>query len=152
MEKLKEIVSVSGKSGLYKTLKPGKSGIVIESMEGKGKSIVSISHQMMLLSEISIYTQTKEGTLALSEVLERIYKEFGATLNVTPDSSPEDLKAFMKTAVPEYDTARVYTSDIKKLVKWYAILIKQMPELFEVKAEEIKAEETQAEENKLEEK
>ncbi|PGH39475.1 MAG: hypothetical protein CRN43_08785, partial [Candidatus Nephrothrix sp. EaCA] len=129
MEKLKEIVSISGKSGLYKALKPGQSGMLVESLEDKGKSMLNISRQIMRLSEISIYTTTKEGTIALSEALERIRKEFGATLAVTSESSPDELKAFMLKAVPEYDPARVYISDIKKLVKWYSLLSKSMPEL-----------------------
>jgi hypothetical protein len=38
--------------------------------------------------------------------------------------------------LPEYDQDRVYVSDIKKLVKWYGILLEQAPEIFSEAKEE----------------
>jgi len=37
----------------------------------------------------------------------------------------------MNQALPEYDASRVYESDIKKLIKWYTILRRHAPEVFE---------------------
>src|SRR5690606_10765585 len=104
---------------------------------------------MSLLSEISIYTTTKDGTVPLEDVLKKIHKEFGADLGVDPNSDSAELKAFLKSVLPEYDEDRVYVSDIKKLVKWYGILLKQAPQVFEEKeAEEEKEEKKPAAENK----
>jgi hypothetical protein len=129
---LKEIASVSGKGGLFKIIKPGKTGVILESMdETKTKLVVSGTQRMSLLSEISIYTTTKEGTEALVEVLKTIKGKFGANLDVTPESEPAKLKSFLKSVLPEFDEDRVYVSDIKKLVKWYAILLKEAPEAFD---------------------
>ena len=39
------------------------------------------------------------------------------------------MKSFMKSILPEYDESRVYTSDIKKLVRWYELIRKHAPEI-----------------------
>ena len=40
---------------------------------------------------------------------------------VSPKSSADELKAYMTAVLPEYDRDQVFISDIKKLIKWYAI-------------------------------
>ena len=63
---ISEIASVSGKGGLYKILKPGKTGVVLESMDAsKTKIVAGATHRISVLNEISIYTTTKEGTVPL---------------------------------------------------------------------------------------
>jgi hypothetical protein len=129
---LNEIGSISGKGGLFKILKPGKAGVILESLDGaKLKIVVSGKERMSVLSEISIYTTTKEGTVSLLEVIKKIKKQFGADLSITPESDSAKLKGFLKSVLPEFDEDRVYVSDIKKLVKWYSILLKEAPEVFE---------------------
>lgn len=133
---LSEIASISGKGGLFKVLKPGKSGVLLESLDAaKTRVVASATQRLSLLSEISIYTTTKEGTVALEEVLKKIYKDFKNDLGVDGNSDGVELKAFLKSVLPEYDENRVYVSDIKKLVKWYSVLLEQAPELFVEKSE-----------------
>ena len=134
---LTEIASISGKGGLFKVLKPGKSGVLLESLdETKTRIVAGASNRMSLLSEISIYTTTQEGTVALLDVLKKIKKDFNNDLGVDANSEANELKSFMKAVLPEYDQDRVYVSDIKKLVKWYSILLQFAPEIFETPAEE----------------
>ena len=134
---LTEIASISGKGGLFKVLKPGKSGVLLESLdETKTRIVAGASNRMSLLSEISIYTTTQEGTVALQDVLKKIKKDFNNDLGVDANSEANELKSFMKAVLPEYDQDRVYVSDIKKLVKWYSILLQFAPEIFETPAEE----------------
>lgn len=129
---LKDLASVSGKGGLFKVLKAGKAGVVLESLdEAKTKIIATASTKISLLDEISIYTTTKEGTIPLGDVLRKIKKEFGNDTGVDGDSDGDELKAFLKSVLPEFDENRVYTSDMKKLVKWYAIIAKHAPEILE---------------------
>lgn len=129
---LSEIATISGKSSLFKVLKPGKSGVILESMdEAKVKIVATASHKLSILSEISIYTTSKEGTVPLEEVLKKINKEYGADLGLDAEAEGSELKAFLKSVVPDYDESRVYVSDMKKLVKWYGLLLKQAPEIFE---------------------
>lgn len=127
---ISEIASVSGKGGLYKILKPGKAGVVLESMDAaKTKIVAGATHRISVLNEISIYTTTKEGTVPLVDVLQKINEQFGNDLGVDGDSEAKELQAFMKSVLPEFDVQRVYVSDIKKLVKWYGIIAKEAPEV-----------------------
>ena len=127
---LKDLASVSGKGGLYKVLKPGKSGVVLESLdETRTKLVSGPNHRISLLEEISIYTRTKEGTTPLGDVLRKIHKAFGQDLGVDANSDNNELKAFMKSVLPDYDEDRVYVSDIRKLVKWYGIIRSQASEI-----------------------
>lgn len=136
--KLTEIASVSGKGGLYKVVASTKSGLILESLdESKAKLIVTGSQRISILHEISIYTNTKEGTVALADVLKKIHTAFGDDPGVDSESDPSELKAFLKSVLPEYAEDRVYVSDIKKLVKWYGILTKYAPDLFK-ESEEVR--------------
>lgn len=128
---LSDIATISGKGGLFKVLAPTKSGVILESLDdAKSKMVATTNHRLSLLNEISIYTTTKEGTVGLEDVLKKIHKEFNDDLGVDVNSDPSELKAFMKSVLPDYDEDRVYLSDIKKLVKWYDSILKHAPELF----------------------
>jgi hypothetical protein len=144
---LSEIATVTGKGGLYKVVAPTKSGVILEALdESKTKLIATSSHKLSLLNEISIYTTTREGTVALQQVLQKINQEFGNDPGVDANSDSGELKAFLKSVLPEFDESRVYTSDIKKLVRWYDILLKYAPEVMIVSQEEkAKVEETEGE-------
>ncbi len=127
---LAEIASISGKGGLFKVLKPTKAGVILESLdELKTKVVASASQKLSLLKEISIYTTTQKGTVSLEEVLQKIYKDFGNDIGLTSEAEPTELKSFLKSILPEYDESRVYISDIKKLIKWYLIILQQVPEI-----------------------
>jgi len=132
---LRDLASVSGKGGLYKIVKPGKSTMLLESIEDpKLKVVASANNRLSLLEEISIYTRTKEGTTPLGDVLKKIKKDFDTDLGVDATSDPVELKAFMKSVLPEYDEDRVYISDIKKLVKWYSLILKYAPEILTIES------------------
>jgi hypothetical protein len=138
--KLSEIASVSGKGGLYKVVTSTKSGLILESLdEAKAKLVASGSQRISILHEISIYTNTKEGTVSLEDVLKKIHEMYGNDPGVDGESDTNELKAFLKSVLPEYAEDRVYVSDIKKLVKWYGILTKYAPELFSEQSTEPKS-------------
>ena len=63
-----DLASVSGKGGLWKVLKPARTGVVLESLDGSNKKMVANMHsKVSILSEISIYTNTAEGTVPLED-------------------------------------------------------------------------------------
>lgn len=127
-----DIATVSGKGGLYKVVAPTKSGVILESLDdAKTKMVATTSHRLSLLNEISIYTTTKEGNVPLENVLKKVQKDFGDDPGVDANSDSDELKAFMKSILPEYDEDRVYTSDIKKLVRWYGLIRKHAPEVLQ---------------------
>lgn len=139
---LSEIASIAGKGGLFKITKPTRSGVIVESLdEKKQKLVASASNRISILKEISIYTTDQEGSVPLESVLKKMNEDFDEDLGVNSSSNPDELKAFMKHIVPEYDQSRVYVSDIKKLISWYNILYKEAPEVLKAANGENKEEE-----------
>ena len=145
--KFEEIASVAGKGGLFKILKPSKSGVILESMDAKkSKLVVGADSRVSIFSEISIYSHTDEGATALEEVMQSIHKEFAGDTGLDKNSDPDELKSFLSHVLPDYDEDRVYVSDIKKLVSWYNLLARDYPEVLEQEAEEAAPEEEKASE------
>tara|TARA_R110002124_G_scaffold287335_4_gene473250 strand:+ start:4931 stop:5368 length:438 start_codon:yes stop_codon:yes gene_type:complete len=127
----KDIATVSGKPGLYKVLKPSRSGVILESLdEKKGKLVVGAAQRVSLLSEISIYTLTEEGASPLQDIMIKIEKEFKGDTGLE-GADKEEYQAFMKHILPEFDEDRVYASDVKKLINWYHIVRSKCPEVLE---------------------
>lgn len=134
-----DIAAVSGKGTLFSIVQPTRTGVILESLdEHKKKMVATMHNKVSILSEISIYTTDAEGAIPLEDVMKKIHKEFKGDTDLDKNSSPEELKAFLKFILPEYDEARVYVSDIKKVVSWYDQLVKQAPEVLEEKKEEKK--------------
>ena len=128
----KDIVTVAGKPGLYKILKPTRSGVILESLdEKKAKLVAGMSMRVSILSDISIYTMTEEGAEPLESVMKKIEAEYKGDTGVDASSSDAELRAFLKSVLPEFDQDRVYVSDIKKLNAWYQIIRKNIPEVLE---------------------
>lgn len=129
----KDIAAVAGKGGLFTILKPTKTGVILESLdENKTKLVASVHNKVSVLEEISVYTTDQEGTAPLKEVLQKINTEFGDDPGVDKSSDADELKSFMAHLLPEYDKDRVYVSDIKKMVNWYNILLKEAPQLLKI--------------------
>ncbi|MEM9676119.1 MAG: DUF5606 domain-containing protein [Bacteroidota bacterium] len=133
---ISEIAAIAGKGGLFHVLKPSRAGMIVETLDDqKKRMMVNINQRVSVLKEVSIYTTSGEGAVPLEEVFQKIYEEFGDDPGVDTSDS-EDLKAFLKHVVPDYDESRVYASDMKKLVNWYTILLKQAPEVLEPQEDE----------------
>ncbi|WP_421827222.1 DUF5606 domain-containing protein [Larkinella sp.] len=138
MEALKEIANIAGKSGLYRIMKPSRTGVIVESLdEKKEKTMIGPTARVSVLKDISIYTDDEEQSKPLADVFLAIYEKYEDTLPITPRSaSNAELAEFIGEVVPEYDRDRVHMSDVKKMIGWYTILRKNLPEAFEEKAEE----------------
>ncbi|WP_420316243.1 DUF5606 domain-containing protein [Ekhidna sp.] len=134
-----DIASVSGKGTLFQIIQPTRTGVILESLdEHKKKMVATMHNKVSILSEISIYTTDAEGAVPLEDVMRKIHIEFDGDTDLDKNSSPEELKAFLKFVLPDYDEGRVYVSDIKKVVSWYDQLVKQAPEVLVEKKEEEK--------------
>ncbi|SIQ40890.1 hypothetical protein SAMN05880574_11247 [Chryseobacterium sp. RU37D] len=147
---LEKIISISGKPGLYKLVSQLRNGFIIEDVTTKKKVSIGNSSQVSLLDNIAMFTFEKE--VPLFEVFENIAKNYDYKEAIPHKSSDAELKEFMLTSLPNYDTERVYASDIKKLAQWYNILQKAgyiTPESF-VKAEPETLEGTPAKEASIE--
>ncbi len=136
----KDLATVAGKPGLFKVLKPSRTGVILESMDAKKTKLVAgMSQRVSILSDISIYTLTEEGAEPLESVMQKIEAEFQGDLGLDVNPDDTELRAFMKHVLPEVDEARVYTSDIKKLITWYKLIQEKAPEVLQ-KSEEEKTE------------
>lgn len=149
-----DIAAVSGKGTLFKVVNPTRTGVILETLDDEKKKMVATMHnKVSILSEISIYTTDSEGAVPLEEVMKKIHAEFDGDTDLDKNSSPEELKSFLKFVLPEYDENRVYVSDIKKLVNWYTQLAERAPELLVDRKEEEQSEKGgEAQEKKSEEK
>lgn len=128
--KFSEIASIAGRGGLFHVLKPTRSGVIVETLDDEQKKlVVGANQRVSILQEVSIYTTGPEESVPLEEVMRKIHAEFNGDPGVDT-SDGEELKAFLKHVVPNYDTARVYVSDMKKLVNWYKLLVANAPEVF----------------------
>lgn len=136
---LKEIVSITGKPGLYKIVARSNRGFIVESFgPDKKRMPVSMTQQVALLDEITIYGEGAES-IPLRDVFSNIYKRDGQTSSVTAKDDPVQIKDYFGEVAPGYDPERVYISDMKKALKWYELL---GPEWKEGENDEEPAEET----------
>ena len=112
---LDKILSISGKPGLYELKARTRAGFVAESAVGAHNNV-------SMLSEIAIYTYSEE--VPLREVFQKIAEKEDAKETISHKSSKKELENLFSEILPEYDEDRVYISDIKKVIQWYNLLVK----------------------------
>lgn len=146
MELLRDIAHISGKSGLFRILKPGRAGVIVESLDDKKqREMVSANARVSVLKDISIYTEDYNKSTPLGDLFLKIREVYGETVEKDlKNASKNELFDFMETVMPDFDRSRVHDSDIKKIVQWYNVLSKHYPVVFEPATEETKEEATEA--------
>ena len=120
---LRTILSITGKPGLFKIVSQGKNMLLIEDLVTKKRTPAHSRDKIISLGDIAMYTDDEE--VALAEVFESVKnKENGAVASIDyKKASQAELHAYMAEVLPTYDRDRVHTSDIKKLIQWYNILV-----------------------------
>ena len=117
---LTDIISISGKSGLYSVVGQSKKNIIVESIQDGKRFPTFSTNRISALKDISIYTY--EGEMLLSDVYRKIHEKEGGGKTIDHSESPEQLRRYLEEIVPNYDKEQVYNSDIKKLFQWYNLL------------------------------
>ena len=117
---LTDIISISGKSGLYSVVGQSKKNIIVESIQNGKRFPTFSTNRISALKDISIYTY--EGEMLLSDVYRKIHEKEGGGKTIDHCESPEQLRRYLEGIVPNYDKEQVYNSDIKKLFQWYNLL------------------------------
>jgi hypothetical protein len=119
---IKKILSVSGKSGLFKMVSQGKNMLIAESLIDQKRIPVYPQNQVVSLGDISIYTD--EEAVSLYRIFNAIKeKENGKPIDFDPAILPDGLRQYFAEILPNFDRDKVYPSDIKKIMNWYNLLV-----------------------------
>lgn len=133
MDLLEEVANISGRSGLYRVVKPGRVGVIVESLDSDRKrEMINATAKVSILKEISVYTADVNKSIPLGDIFTKIKVDFGDDLKI--DIKTADNKAifaFFEKVMPDFDRERVYANDVKKIITWYKILLNFLPEIFE---------------------
>ncbi len=117
----RQIVAVTGLSGLYQLMSTKNDGAIVRSLTDKSVKFVSARiHHITPLESIEIYTTS--DNVRLHEVLEKIKEDDSTVADLNKKKDDKAAKAYFKTVLPDFDESRVYTSDIRKVLKWYELL------------------------------
>ena len=121
---LEDFVAVSGLPGIFKINTSRNNGLVVDDIDtGKSKFCSVRKHQFTPLGTVAIYTLS--DTVELKEVFKKMKEKASIVPIIETSASKEDLEAYFREIIPDYDEDRVYVSDMKKVLKWYAFLDKR---------------------------
>ena len=140
---LKEIISITGRPGLFKVVAQGKNNVIVESIVDKKRFPAYASDRISTLGDISIYTTDEDAKL--TDVLASFHDHFEGKACPSHKEELIVLEGLLEKILPNYDKERVYKSDLRKIFQWYNILIKAGIKIKET-AEKAKASDSDTEE------
>jgi len=139
-----KLVAVTGLPGLFELISSRGDGAVVRSLDdNKTQFISGRVHNFSHLESIEVYTQRENVNLV--DVFNAMEKDGGSL----PDAKDNNaVKKYFDKVYPEMDFEKVYSSDMKKMVKWFESLKKhnveiklsELPEETEEAVEEVKEE------------
>lgn len=113
-----KIISVTGLPGLYELVSSKSDGAIVRSLDDKSTRFVSSRvHNFSHLETIEVYTNRENVNLV------EVFNAMDAKGEKLPDEKDNNaLKKYFENVYPDLDFERVYTSDMKKMVKWFSVL------------------------------
>jgi hypothetical protein len=114
-----KLVSVTGLGGLYELMSSKADGGIVKSLEDKSTKFVSTRlHNFSHLESIEVFTTNDNVNLV------EVFTAMKDSTEPLPDAKADatKIKAYFEKVYPEMDFERVYGSDMKKMVKWFALL------------------------------
>ncbi|HEV3223722.1 MAG TPA: DUF5606 domain-containing protein [Puia sp.] len=120
-----KIIAITGLPGLFELISSKSDGGIVRSLDDKSTRFVSSRvHQFSHLESIEVYTTRHNVNLV------DILKAMESSKEKLPDDKEASaLKSYFEKVYPELDFDRVYTSDLKKMVKWFSALSKNQVEI-----------------------
>lgn len=118
---LNEIISISGRPGLFKVVAQGKNSVIIESIVDKKRIAAHASDRISAIGDISIYTSDED--VKLIDVFEKFNDKYEGKAGPSHKEELSKLEELLGEILPNYDRERVYKSDVRKIFQWYNILI-----------------------------
>jgi hypothetical protein len=136
-----KIVAVTGLPGLFELISSKTDGAIVKSLEDKTtKFAASRIHNFSHLESIEVFTNTDNVNLV------DVFTAMDKSKEKLPDEKDGGaVKKYFEKVYADMDFERVYTSDMKKMVKWFGIL---KVNSVEIKLTEVPEEEPVAEEVK----
>lgn len=117
------ILSISGQPGLFKQITQGKNNIIVESLVTGKRMPAFITARISALQDVAIYTLDEEKPLV--EIFIDLFKKSEGKQVLNSKANKEELTAAFEEVLPNYDSERVYISDIKKIISWYNLLVEK---------------------------
>lgn len=113
-----KLMSVSGLNGLFELVASKTDGAIVTSLEDKSTKFVSSRvHNFSHLESIEVYTVRDNVNLV------EVFMAMGNSKETLPsDKDAAAVKAYYQKVYPDMDFTRVYASDMKKMIKWYATI------------------------------
>jgi hypothetical protein len=120
-----KLISVTGFSGLFELVTSKTDGAIVRSLEDNTTKFVSSRvHQFSHLESIEVYTTDDNVNLA------DIFKAMDASTEALPsEKDNKAVKSYFEKVFPSMDFERVYSSDMKKMVRWFAVIKQQNIEI-----------------------
>lgn len=114
----RKLIAVTGLPGLYELISTKSDGAIVRSLEDNSTRFASTrQHQFSHLESIEVYTVRDNVNLI------DIFKSMEADNGKLPDEKDNKaVKSYFEKVFPDLDFERVYTSDMKKMVKWFGII------------------------------
>ncbi len=120
-----KLVAVTGLPGLFELINSKTDGAIVRSLEDKSTRFVSSRvHNFSHLESIEVYTV--RDNVNLVDVLNAMDKDGG---KLPDEKDAAAVKKYFEKVFPDMDFERVYSSDMKKMVKWFSILQKNKVEI-----------------------
>lgn len=137
--KFKELLAISGYSGLFRFISQGRQGVIVESLTDGKRTLIPASARVSAIADIAVFTQADE--VPLKDVLKKIEALENGGPAINTKSADKEIRSYFEKVLPEFDRDRVYTSDIKKIIGWYNLLqSKALLEVLNQTDEEVKPE------------
>jgi len=115
-----KIIAVTGLPGLYELVSSKTDGAIVRSLDDKSTRFVSSRiHNFSHLESIEVYTV--RDNVNLVDILKAMD---GHAEKLPDDKDNAALKKYFQKVYPDLDFERVYSSDLKKMVKWFSVLKK----------------------------
>lgn len=113
-----KIVAVTGLPGLFELVSSKSDGAIVKSLEDKSTKFVSSRiHNFSHLESIEVYTVRDNVNLV------DIFTAMDTSGEKMPDEKDNaSVKKYFEKVYPDLDFERVYSSDMKKMVKWFGVL------------------------------
>ena len=120
-----KLISVTGLGGLFELVASKTDGAIVRSLDDLSTKFVSSrQHSFSHLESIEVYTV--RDNVNLVDVLNAMD---ASRESLPAEKDPAAIKAYFQKVYPDLDFDRVYASDMKKMVKWFAILKKNNIEI-----------------------